>query len=162
MIQLVRQLVRRLAITIATLGPIGTSLPAPGTFGSLTALIAGYFILSAGWFLLAAATLIALIVGVWASNIYEAQSGKKDSSEVIIDEVAGQWSVLLVAPLSLEGFIAAFLLFRFFDITKPFPVNKAEAIEGGFGVMADDMVAGFLAGVGLIALMASGLIAPTL
>jgi len=157
-----KPMAKQLAITIATLGPIGTSLPAPGTFGSLTALIAGYFILSAGWFLLAAATLIALIVGVWASNIYEAQSGKKDASEVIIDEVAGQWSVLLVAPLSLEGFIAAFLLFRFFDITKPFPVNKAEAIEGGYGVMADDMVAGFLAGVGLIALMASGLIAPTL
>lgn len=150
----------KIAQFIATLGPIGTSLPAPGTFGSATALIAGYFILSAGWFWLAGATLAALFIGIWASSVYETHSGKKDASEVIIDEVAGQWSVLLVAPLSLSGFLAAFLLFRFFDITKPFPVNKAEALEGGLGVMADDMVAGFLAGVGLIALMASGVIAP--
>ena len=153
---------KRLAIAIATLGPIGTSLPAPGTFGSIAALIAGYFLLSAGWFWLAGSTLLALLAGVWAAEIYEAESGKKDASEVIIDEVAGQWSVLLVAPLSIEGFITAFLLFRFFDITKPFPVNKAEAIKGGMGVMADDMVAGFLAGVGVIALMLSGVIAPTL
>ena len=151
-----------IAIIIATLGPIGRALPAPGTCGSAVALIAGYFILSAGWFWLAGATMAALLIGVWASSVYEAQSGKKDASEVIIDEVAGQWSVLLVAPLSPIGFLAAFLLFRFFDIAKPFPVNKAEQIPGGMGVMADDMVAGFLAGVGMIALMASGIIAPAI
>lgn len=145
---------------IATLGPIGTSLPAPGTFGSLVAVISGYFILSQGWFWLAFATLVALFVGIAAASVYEAHSGKKDASEVIIDEVAGQWSVLLVAPLSFEGFCAAFLLFRFFDILKPFPINKADAIKGGIGVMADDMVAGFFAGVGLIALMLSGVIQP--
>ena len=149
-----------LALRLATLGPIGTRLPAPGTWGSLVAVIAGYFILSQGWFWLAFATLAALFLGIWAADQYEAHSGKKDASEVIIDEVAGQWSVLLVAPLSLEGFLAAFLLFRFFDILKPFPINKADAIKGGIGVMADDMVAGFFAGVGLIALMLSGVIAP--
>ena len=152
----------KFAIAIATLGPIGTKLPAPGTWGSAVALIAGYLILSAGWFWMAGATMAALLIGVWAASIYEAHSGKKDASEVIIDEVAGQWSVLLVAPLSPIGFFAAFLLFRFFDITKPFPVNKAEHIPGGMGVMADDMVAGFLAGVGLIALMASGVITPAI
>ena len=78
----------------------------------------------------------------------------------MIDEVAGQWSVLLVAPLSIEAFLAAFLLFRFFDILKPFPVNKADQIKGGIGVMADDMVAGFLAGACLIILMIAGLISP--
>ena len=77
---------------------------------------------------LAFSTLVVLFVGVWASSKYD-ETGKKDASEVVIDEVAGQWSVLLVAPLSIEAFIAAFLLFRFFDIIKPFPVNKAEAIE---------------------------------
>lgn len=152
----------KFAMMLATLGPIGTKLPAPGTWGSLVALITGYGLLSAGWFYLAAATLIVLFVGVWAASLYESASGKKDASEVIIDEVAGQWSVLLVAPLSLPGFLAAFLLFRFFDITKPFPVNKADEIKGGVGVMADDMVAGFLAGVGLIALMLSGVIEPAL
>ena len=152
MIQLVRQLVRRLAINIATLGPIGTSVPAPGTFGSLTALIAGYFILSAGWFLLAAATLIALIVGVWASNISEAQSGKKDASEVIIDEVAGQWITLLFVPASLVWVIAAFIAFRLFDILRPGPVKLAEQLKDGTGVMADDVVAALLAGMVLLAL----------
>ena len=95
---------------------------------------------------------------MWAASIYETHSGKKDASEVIIDEVAGQWSVLLVAPLTLEGFIAAFILFRLFDITKPFPIRKAEAIPGGLGVMADDIVAGFFAGTGLIIMMLMGIL----
>ena len=147
-----------LARNIATLGPIGTSLPASGTAGSFVALIAGYFILSAGFMWLAFSTLVVLFVGVWASSKYETETGKKDASEVVIDEVAGQWSVLLVAPLSIEAFLTAFLLFRFFDILKPFPVNKADQIKGGIGVMADDMVAGFLAGACLIILMLAGLI----
>ena len=148
----------KLALSIATLGPIGTALPAPGTFGSLAALISGYFILSAGWIYMAIATFIALFVGIWAASVYEAVSGKKDASEVVIDEVAGQWSVLLITPLSPLGFLAAFLFFRLFDITKPFPVNKAEAIKGGMGVMADDMVAGMLAGACMIILLQYGLL----
>ena len=148
----------KLALSIATLGPIGTALPAPGTFGSLAALISGYFILSAGWIYMAIATFIALFVGIWAASVYEAVSVKKDSSEVVIDEVAGQWSVLLITPLSPIGFLAAFIFFRLFDITKPFPVNKAEAIKGGMGVMADDMVAGMLAGACMIILLQYGLL----
>ena len=148
----------KLALSIATLGPIGTALPAPGTFGSLAALISGYFILSAGWIYMAIATFIALFVGIWAASVYEAVSGKKDASEVVIDEVAGQWSVLLITPLSPIGFLAAFIFFRLFDITKPFPVNKAEAIPGGMGVMADDMVAGLLAGACMIILLQYGLL----
>ena len=148
----------KLALSIATLGPIGTALPAPGTFGSFAALISGYFILSAGWIYMAIATFIALFVGIWAASVYEAVSGKKDASEVVIDEVAGQWSVLLITPLSPIGFLAAFIFFRLFDITKPFPVNKAEAIKGGMGVMADDMVAGLLAGACMIILLQYGLL----
>ena len=148
----------KLALSIATLGPIGTALPAPGTFGSFAALISGYFILSAGWIYMAIATFIALFVGIWAASVYEAVSGKKDASEVVIDEVAGQWSVLLITPLSPLGFLAAFIFFRLFDITKPFPVNKAEAIKGGMGVMADDMVAGLLAGACMIILLQYGLL----
>ena len=147
---------KKLACFIATLGPIGTNLPAPGTWGSLFALITGYFLLSHSWIMLTFATIIALVAGLWSAGIYEAVTNKKDASEVIIDEVAGQWSVLLVAPLTIEGFIAAFLLFRFFDITKPFPVNKAEKIPGAIGVMVDDIVAGGLAGIGILALLLSG------
>ena len=150
---------KNLALFIATLGPIGKSFPAPGTVGSAIAVFFAYFILQAGFFAMAAATLIVVIVGVWAANIYEAESGKKDASEVIIDEVAGQWSVLLITPLSPIGFLAAFLLFRLFDITKPFPVKQVESLPGGFGVMADDIAAGFIAGFVMILLMANGVIA---
>lgn len=107
---------------------------------------------------MAIATFIALFVGIWAASVYEAVSGKKDASEVVIDEVAGQWSVLLITPLSPMGFLAAFIFFRLFDITKPFPVNKAEAIKGGMGVMADDMVAGMLAGACMIIMLQYGLL----
>ena len=149
---------KQLALFIATLGPLGTKLPAPGSWGSLAALLMGAVILSYGWLAMAAATMAALLIGIWASDIYHKQTGKKDASEVIIDEVAGQWSVLLVAPLSLEGFIIAFALFRFFDILKPFPVNKAEQIEGAIGVMADDIVAGGLAAMIMLTLLAGGII----
>ena len=149
---------KQLALFIATLGPLGTKLPAPGSWGSLAALLMGAVILSYGWLAMAIATMAALLIGIWASDIYHKQTGKKDASEVIIDEVAGQWSVLLVAPLSLEGFIIAFALFRFFDILKPFPVNRAEQIEGAIGVMADDIVAGGLAAMIMLALLAGGII----
>ena len=149
---------KQLALFIATLGPLGTKLPAPGSWGSLAALLMGAVILSYGWLAMAIATMAALLIGIWASDIYHKQTGKKDASEVIIDEVAGQWSVLFVAPLSLEGFIIAFALFRFFDILKPFPVNRAEQIEGAIGVMADDIVAGGLAAMIMLALLTGGII----
>ena len=148
----------QIALFIATLGPIGKKLPAPGSWGSFAALLMGAVILSYGWLCMAIATMAALLIGIWASDIYHKQTGKKDASEVIIDEVAGQWSVLLVTPLSLEGFFIAFALFRFFDILKPFPVNKAETIEGAIGVMADDIVAGGLAAMIMLALIAGGVI----
>lgn len=148
----------QIALFIATLGPIGKKLPAPGSWGSFAALLMGAVILSYGWLYMAIATMAALLIGIWASDIYHKQTGKKDASEVIIDEVAGQWSVLLVTPLSLEGFFIAFALFRFFDILKPFPVNKAETIEGAIGVMADDIVAGGLAAMIMLALIAGGVI----
>lgn len=143
---------------IATLGPIGRTLPAPGSWGSLVALVSGYVIASYGFVAIAAATILVTMVGFWACEVYGRDTGKKDASEVIIDEVAGMWSVLLVTPLTLEGYVAAFLAFRLFDITKPFPVNKAEAIPGGAGVMADDLVAGGIAGLVMLVLLQYGII----
>jgi phosphatidylglycerophosphatase A len=140
---------------IATLGPIGF-LPAPGTAGSLAALVAGWFIATQGYLVLALASLAALLIGIIASETYSQMSNTKDASEVIIDEVAGQWVVLLCIPPLIEGallwYIAAFILFRFFDITKIGPVGMAEKLGGGIGIMADDIVAGGLAGMCLLAL----------
>lgn len=146
---------KKILCTIATLGPIGY-LPAPGTAGSLAALISGWFIASYGFLALAIAALAALLVGIVASQTYSQATNSKDASEVIIDEVAGQWVVLLCIPPFIDAaylwYGAAFILFRFFDITKIGPVGMAEKLGGGIGIMADDLVAGGLAGMCLLAL----------
>lgn len=139
---------------LATLGPIGHLRPAPGTIGSLFAVITGYLIASFGACILAAATIVVAILGIFAADAYAEITGRKDASEVIVDEVAGQWVVLIVLPLDPLWFSAGFLLFRFFDISKLGPVGMAEQLSGGIGVMADDIVAGLLAAFCLICLAA--------
>ena len=134
-----------LLCNLATLGPIGHLRPAPGTIGSLVALGTGYLIASFSLGVLVAGILVLSILGIFAAERYGQSTGKKDASEVIIDEVAGQWIPLVIIPLEIEWYIAAFLLFRFFDISKIGPVGHAERFAGGVGVMADDLVAGILA-----------------
>ena len=136
-----------LLCNLATLGPIGHMRPAPGTIGSLVALGTGYMIASFSLGVLVAAILAVAILGIFAAERYGQRTGKKDASEVIIDEVAGQWIPLVIIPLEVEWYVAAFLLFRFFDISKIGPVGHAENLTGGIGVMADDLVAGILAAV---------------
>lgn len=134
-----------LLCNLATLGPIGHLRPAPGTIGSLVALGTGYLIAGFSLGVLVAGILVLSIMGIFAAERYGQRTGKKDASEVIIDEVAGQWIPLVIIPLEIEWYIAAFLLFRFFDISKIGPVGHAERFAGGVGVMADDLVAGILA-----------------
>ena len=134
-----------LLCNLATLGPIGHLRPAPGTIGSMVALGTGYLIASFSLGVLVAGILVLSIMGIFAAERYGQSTGKKDASEVIIDEVAGQWIPLVIIPLEIEWYIAAFLLFRFFDISKIGPVGHAERFAGGVGVMADDLVAGILA-----------------
>jgi len=136
-------------VNLATLGPIGRLRPAPGTWGSAAGVITGIGILSIGPFLLEAAIIIVSLLGVVAANAYERVSGKKDASDVIIDEVAGQWIVLLVIPMEPLWIIAAFLVFRFLDNTKIGPIGMAEKWPGGIGVMADDIIAGVIGAAGL-------------
>ena len=133
-----------LLCNLATLGPIGYVRPAPGTIGSFVALGTGYMIASFSLGVLVAAILAVAILGTFAAERYGQRTGKKDASEVIIDEVAGQWIPLVIIPLEVEWYVAAFLLFRFFDISKIGPVGHAEKFTGGIGVMADDLVAGIL------------------
>ena len=135
---------------MATLGPIGRMRPAPGSWGSAAALLAGVALVSAGAWLLEIAVVIVCILGVAASQRYEEATGRKDASEVVIDEVAGQWIALLVVPLDWRWVLAAFIFFRLFDIIKPGPVRMAEALPGGWGVMADDIVAGVMAAACLL------------
>ena len=131
----------------ATLGPIGRNLPAPGTAGSAIAIILGYLLLPIGWLPFLFLTLATAIIGVLAADNYSKMTNTHDSGKIIIDEVAGQWITLLFVPYDVVYFVAALILFRIFDITKFWPVNLAERLNGGIGIVADDLVAGLMAGI---------------
>jgi phosphatidylglycerophosphatase A len=92
--------------------------------------------------------IIITVIGVLACTRVEAEWGK-DPSRVVIDEVAGVLVSLISRPAGLREVLAAFLLFRFFDIVKPPPVNKLETLPGGLGIMADDIAAGILSAISL-------------
>lgn len=147
------------ATALATLLGIGRAPLAPGTWASLAALPLAWGISALGGVvLLAAWTLVAAALGIWACDVYVRESGKHDPSECVIDELAGQWIACLAAPLSLPGYALAFVLFRLFDIWKPWPISAAERAPGGFGVMLDDLVAGLFAAILVAAVRATGLI----
>ena len=144
---------------VATLFGIGRMPFAPGTWASLAALPFAWFLLwAAGPWLLGVGVSAAIAIGIWACDIYVRESGKHDPSECVIDELAGQWIACLAAPLSLPGYALAFILFRVFDIWKPWPISAAERAPGGLGVMLDDLVAGLFAAILVAAVRATGLI----
>ena len=136
---------------LATLGPIGKVGIAPGTVGSAVAAVAGYLLLGIAPAFLEIGTALVIVFGTIAATRYQQATGKKDASEVIIDEVAGQWIAMLVIPVDWRWAVAAFLLFRFFDITKIGPIGMVEKWPAGYGVMADDVVAGIAAALCLVA-----------
>ena len=124
----------------------------PGTAGSLGAILPLLPMLSntyVGWrsvlFLLVA---LFLAPGIWASTQYEQITGKKDPSAVVVDEVLGQWLTLAFATkFTWASLGLGFVLFRIFDIVKPFPVRRVERFPGGVGIVADDLAAGLYAGL---------------
>ena len=140
----------RLWMALATLGPVGHLRPAPGSWGSAAALVIAAGLASLSGWLLEAALVAVCIAGIRAADVYERVTGNKDASPVVIDEVAGQWIALLAVPLDWRWWLAAFVAFRVFDILKPGPVRLAERLPGGYGVMADDIVAGALAAAVLL------------
>lgn len=151
---------------IATFLFAGLLRPAPGTWGSLAALPVFYLLHQAGGpVLVALAVVIVFFVGVWATRAETAGKDDHDPSEIVIDEVAGQlialWPVSMGAhsmgaPLFAlyPGWIAAFLLFRLFDIWKPGPVGWADRRHDAVGVMLDDVIAGVFAAISVMALAA--------
>lgn len=133
---------------LATWFGAGLLPKAPGTWGSLAAVPLAWLLYQAGGRpLLAAATVGVSLLGWWVSAVYVKKTGIQDPSEVVIDEVAGQWLTLLVVPPVPLLYLAGFALFRLFDIRKPWPVSWADQkIGGGLGVMVDDLFAGIYAG----------------
>mgnify|MGYP006148565281 FL=1 len=120
---------------------------APGTFGSIAALPFAWLIIEyAGKVGLLNATLIVFIIGLWASKSYMKETGKVDPGEIVIDEVVGQWLVCLVIVDNnhLGQYVVALLTFRVFDIMKPWPISIFDKRHDAFGVMMDDVIAGFL------------------
>jgi phosphatidylglycerophosphatase A len=128
---------------IATGFGIGLLPVAPGTWASLAALPCGWLIRVAfGVPGLLAVAGIAFVIGWWAAERVARASGIGDPGAVIIDEIAAQLLILAATPLDWRFYLAAFLLFRLFDIWKPFPVNWLDrAVKGGFGIMLDDVAA---------------------
>jgi len=132
----------------ATVFGLGRVPYAPGTAASFAALIVAVPVMALlGWVAMAALGIVAAAFGIWISDHYALDTGVADPKDCVIDEVAGQWLACAFAPVSFWGFLFAFLLFRLFDIAKPWPVNKAETLRGGLGIVADDVVAGLMAGV---------------
>ena len=140
------------AALVATGFGIGHLPWVPGSWGSLAALLCGWEITEAGGGVaLASAAIIAFALGVWASARVATASSVHDPHFVVIDEIAAQWLVLLAAPLDARAYAAAFLLFRVFDILKPWPIRWIERrVPGGLGIMVDDIGAAIYAVVLLL------------
>ena len=136
-------------ILIATGLGLGFSPIAPGTVGALGGCLIAYLLTQYTVFhVLVLASLIVLFffLGVYSSNKLEPVWGK-DPSKIVIDEVVGMWIALLMIPSGWIYSVAAFILFRFFDIYKPLFINKMENLKGGWGIMMDDVLAGIYANV---------------
>jgi phosphatidylglycerophosphatase A len=142
------------AWVIATFFGAGYWRPGPGTAGSLAAAaiwlavgkIAGHHLsmLAFSW-LTATAALGFLAVGIPAATIVARESGRKDPQFVVADEAVGQWITLFAAPVQWSYALLALILFRIFDVWKPFPIRKIEHLPEGWGIMFDDVAAGVYA-----------------
>jgi phosphatidylglycerophosphatase A len=137
---------------VATFFGAGLLKPGPGTYGSVAAVLLwayavlvfhpGRMELEVGT---ALAALAATLVGIPAATIVAREAGREDPGFVVIDEVAGQWIALIAVRPDWRHALFALLLFRLFDIWKPWPIRKLEALPGGTGIMLDDVAAGALA-----------------
>ena len=132
----------RLALIISTFGYVGFFPAAPGTAGSAAALALYALVrwVGAPAFEIGA-ILVVFAAGVWAATRSEDILGGKDPGPVVIDEVLGMLLTLAFLPLSLAGVVTGFVLFRLFDVIKPYPARRFEDAPGGWGVMLDDAMA---------------------
>ena len=133
----------RPALLLATAGGLGYAPVAPGTVGSLPGVALAWIVgdAASGWALAAALAVVAA-AGTWAAGVAARHAGADDPGLVVVDVVAGQTMTLLFLPPTPAVLACGFLLFRVFDILKPFPARSLERLPGGAGIMADDLMAG--------------------
>ena len=137
-------LMEKIAFFIWTAGFAGLVPVAPGTAGSVVGVVLLILVRAAArndWIELLVLVMV-MVVGTWSASVAERHYCREDPGEVVVDEVAGMMLTLLWLPSGWIPFLVGFLAFRFFDIVKPFPARLAERMPGGWGVMADDLVAG--------------------
>jgi phosphatidylglycerophosphatase A len=146
--------VTRLAVFIATVGYCGYFPFAPGTVGSAAGLLFYALVWWAQSPIVEVAMIAALFAaGVWAGTTAERYFGGVDPGPIVIDEVVGMLITLAFIPIGWSGALAGFFLFRVFDVIKPFPAGRLEALHGGLGVMADDAMAAVYANLTLRLMM---------
>ena len=142
------------ALGIATALGLGFAPFAPGTVGS-AACLALWMVLprTDGWLWLA--IIVVAVFGTWAAGVAERRYQARDPGVVVIDEVLGMLITLFAIRPGWRLALAGFVLFRLFDVIKPYPINRLERLPGGLGIMADDAMAAIYANIGLRLLMLS-------
>ena len=140
MIQLLR--------SFTSFGFIGRLPGAPGTYASLATLPVAFFwasLVNENHLLTLGLIIILAVLGTIASAVVARKLEVEDPSEIVIDEVVGQWIAVLALPFHWGYWLAAFILFRIFDIWKPWIIDRSQHLPGGLGIMMDDILAGILA-----------------
>ncbi|NQV14231.1 phosphatidylglycerophosphatase A [bacterium] len=131
-----------------SVGYVGLIPGAPGTYGSLVTLpIAFYWsrLVTENQFITVGLIVILAVLGTLASTAVARAQGVEDPSEIVIDELVGQWIAVIAIPDHWGYWLAAFVLFRIFDIWKPWIIDRVQNLQGGLGIMMDDILAGLLA-----------------
>ena len=121
---------------------------APGTFGTLAAVPIYLLIAHSGWLIYSLVTLLICVSGIWICGIAAEKLGEHDFGGIVWDEIAGYLVTLWFVPFSWEAVVLGFIIFRVFDILKPWPINWLDRkVEGGIGIMLDDILAGISSGL---------------
>jgi phosphatidylglycerophosphatase A len=157
-------LFRRVVLVLSSGCLIGYIPFASGTFATLLAVALFYPLrplnmasYPAG-FIFAAIVAAATAVAIWSADVAERTYGEKDSHKIVIDEIVGFFVAMAFVPYRWPHVLAAFLLFRFLDVAKPTPIRQSQRLPGGWGVTADDLLAGLYACVMVHGLMALGIL----
>ncbi|MCD6223307.1 MAG: phosphatidylglycerophosphatase A [Deltaproteobacteria bacterium] len=139
--------IRHISETIATMFGVGYVAFAPGTIGTLFGVLIYLLIKDVSIAVYIIIFIIIFIIGIISSGNVEETFGEKDPSFVVIDEAAAFLVVMFLVPYSFLALLLGFVIFRALDITKPPPINYLERVEGGFGIMIDDIVCGLITNI---------------